>query len=234
MSNIGLRIFTKIHRPEAALIQGFTGIPVANISDNMQRMACMDARIRPVNSVPLLGPAITVKSRPGDNLMLYKAIDLAQPGDIVVLNAQEDVTNSVMGELMATWAKNKGVGGFVIDGAIRDYGALKNLDLPVYAAGITPAGPYKDGPGEINVPISCGGLIVNPGDIVVGDDDGIVVINQQEAAEILELAKATLLKEQKTMEQIQKGTFDVSWLNGALEKRGVAVINDVCSGNASK
>lgn len=226
MSNVGLRIFTRIHRPESALIQGYAGIPVANIADNMQRMACMDARIRPVNSVPLLGPAITVKSRPGDNLLLYKAIDLAQPGDIVVLNAQGDVTNSVMGELMASWAKTKGIGGFIIDGAIRDYGALQQMDLPVYAAGITPAGPYKDGPGEINVPVSCGGLVVNPGDIIVGDEDGIVVINRHEAAEILELAKATIRKEQKIMEKIQNGTFDVAWLDEALEKRGVAIITD--------
>ncbi|WP_021166943.1 4-hydroxy-4-methyl-2-oxoglutarate aldolase [Sporomusa ovata DSM 2662] len=125
MSNVGMRIFLHISRPPKALIDGFAGLPVANIADNMNRMSCMDAKIRPINDVPLLGPAFTVKSRPGDNLLLHKALDLAQPGDIVVVDAQGDLTNSIMGELMALWAKQRGIGGFIIDGAIRDIGALK-------------------------------------------------------------------------------------------------------------
>jgi len=226
MSNVGLRIFTQSNRPPKALIEGFAGIPVANIADNMNRMSCMDAKIRPINEVPLLGPAFTVKARPGDNLMLHRALDLAEPGDIVVVDAQGDLTNAIMGELMALWAKQRGIGGFVIDGAIRDIGALRKMDLPIYAAGVTPAGPYKDGPGEINVPVACGGLVVNPGDILVGDEDGIVVINPRDAAELLEKARAKSRAEMQTIEEIANMSWDRTWVEKSLAERGVAVEND--------
>jgi regulator of RNase E activity RraA len=126
VANIGLRIRTKIDRPARALVEGFAGIPVANIADNMNRMSCIDAKIRPLNGAPLLGTAFTVKSRPGDNLLLHKAIDLAAPGDVIVVDAQGDTVNSVMGELMVLWARRRGVAGFVVDGAIRDAGTLRS------------------------------------------------------------------------------------------------------------
>jgi len=226
MSNVGLRIFSCISRPPKALIEGFSGIPVANIADNMNRMSCMDAKIRPINDVPLLGSAFTVKVRPGDNLMLHRALDLAQPGDIVVVDAQGDLTNAIMGELMALWAKKRGIGGFIIDGAIRDIGALKTMGLPIYAAGITPAGPYKDGPGEINVPVACGGIVVNPGDILVGDEDGIVAINPCDAEEILEKARAKSWTEIKTKKEIANMSWDRTWVERKLAEQGVAVENE--------
>lgn len=226
MSNVGLRIFSHINRPPQALIDGFAGIPVANIADNMNRMSCMNARIRPVNDVPLLGPAFTVTSRPGDNLMLHRALDLAQPGDVVVVDAQGDLTNSIMGELMALWAKKRGIGGIIIDGAIRDIGALKKMDIPIYAAGVTPAGPYKDGPGEINVPVACGGVVVHPGDIVVGDEDGIVVINPGDAEFLLEKAKAKSRMERKVMEDIANMAWDRTWIEKTLGERGVTVVKE--------
>ncbi|VBB05094.1 demethylmenaquinone methyltransferase [Lucifera butyrica] len=226
MSNVGLRIFTQVKRPPQALIEGFAGIPVANIADNMNRMSCMNAKIRPISDVSLLGPAFTVKSRPGDNLMLHRALDLAEPGDIVVVDAQGDLTNSIMGELMASWAKQRGLGGFVIDGAIRDVGALKKMGMPIYAAGITPAGPYKDGPGEINVPVVCGGVVVHPGDILVGDADGIVVIIPRDAEMLLEKAKEKSRQESKVMEDIAQGAWDRRWVERELEARGAVVVQE--------
>jgi len=220
MSNVGLRIFPHNSRPSKALIEGFAGLPVANIADNMNRMSCMDAKIRPINDVLLLGPAFTVKVRPGDNLMLHRALDLAEPGDIVVVDAQGDLTNSIMGELMVLWAKKRGIGGFIIDGAIRDIGALRKLGLPIYAAGITPAGPYKDGPGEINVAVTCGGVVVHPGDILVGDEDGIVVINPRDAEDLLEKARAKSRAEIQTMEEIENLSWDRTWVERALGERG--------------
>ena len=221
VSNVGMRIFPHISRPPKALIDGFAGLPVANIADNMNRMSCMDAKIRPINDVPLLGPAFTVKSRPGDNLMLHKALDLAQPGDIVVVDAQGDLTNSIMGELMALWAKQRGIGGFIIDGAIRDIGALKKMGMPIYAAGVTPAGPYKDGPGELNVSVVCGGVVVHPGDILVGDEDGIVVINPRDAEILLEKSRAKSRMEHKVVEDISNMAWDRTWVDQALRERGV-------------
>ena len=225
MANVGLRIYTNINRPSKDLVESFAGLPVANIADMMNRMFCVDARIRPMNNAPLLGPAFTIKSRPGDNLLLHKALDLAQPGDILVVDAQGDMSNAIIGELMVMWAKKRGLGGFIIDGAIRDIGALKKMDIPVYAAGITPAGPYKDGPGEINVPVSCGGVVINPGDILVGDEDGVVVIKPEDALELLKKTKAKNLAEQKIMEEIDNMGWDRTWVDKALQERGCEYID---------
>ena len=148
-------------------MEGFKGLPVANIADEMNRFFCMDARIKPFNDKPLLGTAFTVKTRVADNLMLHKALALAQPGDVIIVDAQGDTANAITGEIMMTQAFVNGLAGVVVDGAIRDAEAMKEIDMPVYAAGVTPKGPYKDGPGEINVPVCCGGVTVNPGDIIV-------------------------------------------------------------------
>lgn len=220
MANVGFRVHNKIDRPKRELVESFAGIPVANIADNMNRMSCMNSRIRPLNSAPLLGTAITVKTRPGDNLMLYKAIDMAQPGDIIVVDGQGDLTNSITGELMITLMKEIGISGLIVDGAIRDLGAIREMDFPVYAVGVQPKGPYKDGPGEINVPISCGGIVVNPGDILVGDDDAVVVILPQDAPEVLQKAKATVAKEAGIMEAIKNNKWDRSWVDKVLREKG--------------
>jgi len=220
MANVGLRIRTKIDRPSKELIGGFAGLPVANIADMMNRMFCINARIHAMNAAPLLGPAFTIKCRPGDNLLLHKALDMAQPGDILVVDAQGDMSNSIMGELMVMWAIKRGLGGFVIDGAIRDIGAIKTMSIPVYARGITPAGPYKDGPGEINTPVACGGVVVSPGDILVGDEDGLVVVKPEDAPELLEKTKAKNAAEQKTMDEIANLAWDRMWVDKALKERG--------------
>jgi RraA family protein len=220
MANVGLRIHNKIDRPKRELVESFAGIPVANIADNMNRMSCMDAKLRPMNEAPLLGTAFTVKTRPGDNLLLHKAIDMAAPGDIIVVDAQGCTANSLIGELMILWLIQRGVSGLIVDGAIRDLGTIKKMDFPVYAIGITPKGPYKDGPGEINVPISCGGVTVNPGDILVGDEDGIVVIDPKDAPEILLKAKTTVAKEAGIMEDIKNNTWERTWVDKALREKG--------------
>jgi regulator of RNase E activity RraA len=143
MTNVGLRINESMVRPQASLIDAFKGLPVANIGDSMNRTFCMHPSIRPYNDNTLVGPAFTVKVRPGDNLLLHKALDLAAPGDVIVVDGQGDMANALIGELMVLWAMKRGLGGLVIDGAIRDVTRLKTVSIPVYAAGVTPAGPYK-------------------------------------------------------------------------------------------
>lgn len=227
MSNTGFRIFKKVNRPAKELIEQFRGLPVANIADEMNRFSCLDARIKPYNSAPLLGPAFTVKARTADNLLFHKALDLVQPGDIIVVDVQGDTVNSVTGEIMMRQALKKGVAGVVVDGAIRDVEALREMDMAIYAVGVTPKGPYKDGPGEINVPVSCGGIVVNPGDILVGDADGIVVISPKDAPVIAEKAKAKLKKEQETFKAIDEGTLDRSaYSDEAFIKKGCEIIDD--------
>ncbi|NVO16182.1 MAG: RraA family protein [Rhodoplanes sp.] len=228
MSNPGFRIYTRIDRPDRALVESFRGLPVANIGDTINRSFILDGRIRKISKGNLLGPAFTVKTRAGDNLMFHKALQMAQPGDIVVVDAHGDCTNSITGELMMQDAARRGLGGIIIDGAIRDVASLREMALPVYAAGVTPAGPYKDGPGEINVPVSVGSVVVRPGDILVGDEDGIVVVRPKDAAEILEKARKKHAAEEATVKAIAAGTRDMSWIDKELKARGCEFIDDVC------
>jgi len=190
MGNIGFRIFTAIERPPRELIMRFAGIPVANLADNMGRIPCVDTAIRPFSDAPLLGPAFTVKAPQGDNLMFHKAIDMAAPGDIIVVDGEGDTARALCGEIMYTYAKSRGVAGFVVDGAIRDVYALKGMDFPVYARAVQPNGPYKNGPGEIGVPVCIGGRVIQPGDILLGDSDGLVIISPRDAEDILKKGRA--------------------------------------------
>jgi regulator of RNase E activity RraA len=228
MSNVGFRVYKRINRPAKALLEQFKGLPVANIADEMNRLGCMDARIRPLNSSPVVGPALTVKARTGDNLMLHRAIDMAEPGDVIVVEDQGDLAHALIGELMMLWAQRRGVAGVIVDGAMRDLDVLRELKIAAYAAGIQPKGPYKGGPGEINTPISCGGVVVNPGDVVVGDADGVLVINPADAPGVLDKAKGKYKKEMAAREAIAGGTWDRSaYSEEALRAMGCEFIDDV-------
>lgn len=199
----------------------FRDLPVANISDVMHRLSAGGANLRPYHREGVLvGPAITVRTRPGDNLMIHKALDMAEPGDVIVVDAGGDLTNALIGELMIAYAKVRQVAGFVINGAVRDVAAIAAGDFPVYAAGVTHRGPYKDGPGEVNVPISLDGMVVHPGDLVVGDADGLVAVPFEAMDQIYAAAAAKHAAENAQMEAIAKGTNDRSWVDRALIARG--------------
>jgi len=221
--SIGFRFLTRGQVAPKALVDAFAKLPVANVSDSMNRMTAGGSRLRPMHaSGGLAGVALTVRSRPGDNLMLHKAIDMAVPGDVIVVDAGGDVTNALIGEMMMSYAVKKGVAGFVIDGAIRDADAIREMNLPMFAAGITHRGPYKDGPGEINVPISLDGMVIEPGDIMIGDCDGVLCVPQAAAEEILKKAEAKLDAETRQMKAIAEGTNDRSWVDATLKERGCA------------
>lgn len=228
MSNVGFRIYKKINRPDRALVEAFKGLPVSVISDEMNRLACMDARINPLNSAPLLGTAFTVRARTGDNLMFHYALDAALPGDVIVVQGEGDLAHALAGELMMSWAERRKIAGVVVDAAMRDLEAIREMKMPVYAAGMQPKGPYKLGPGEINVSISCGGIVVRPGDIVVGDQDGVVVIRPEDAPGILKKAQKKQAAEEATRDAIRNGTWDRSaYSEEALRKLGCEFIDDV-------
>jgi regulator of RNase E activity RraA len=226
MSNVGFRIFKKINRPDKQLVENCRGLPVAVIADEMNRLGCMDARIKALNRVALLGVAFTVKARAGDNLMLHRALDMAMPGDVIVVDGQGDLSNAISGENMMMWAQRRQLAGVVVDGAMRDRDSIGNMQFPVFAAGIQPKGPYKNGPGEINVPICCGGIVVYPGDIIVGDEDGVVAIQPADAAAVCKRAHARHQKEAQTRQTILDGTYDRSaYTEDALRKMGCEVID---------
>ena len=219
--SIGFRIRNRQKVASKALVEAFAKLPVANVSDCMSRMTAGGSRLRPMHaSGGMAGVALTVVSRPGDNLMLHKAIDMAQPGDVIVADAGGDLTNSLMGELMLAYAIKRGVVGFVLNGAIRDVDAFRETNLPTFAAGVTHRGPYKDGPGEINVPISLHGMVIEPGDIVIGDSDGVLCVPLAEAEDILKKTQAKHEAETRQMKAIAEGTNDRSWVDAALRAQG--------------
>lgn len=152
--------------------------------------------------------------------MVHKAIDLAQAGDVIVVDAGGVLVNAIIGEIMSTLAEKKGVAGFVIDGSIRDAGAIRAGSFPVFAAGVAHRGPYKDGPGEINCAISIDGMIVEPGDLIVADDDGVLCVPHDEAEAICKLTEAKKATEEKAIQQILAGTSDRRWVDEALHRLG--------------
>ncbi|QOY34243.1 RraA family protein [Anaerobacillus isosaccharinicus] len=221
MDNIGFRIFPLEKRASKELIDQYRTFVTPHISDNMNRLNSVDSSIRPIHTHgTLVGSAFTVKTRPGDNLLVHKAIDMAEPGDVIVVDAGGDITNAIMGEIMVRIAQKNGIAGFVINGAIRDSKEIREMNYPMYAKAVNHRGPYKDGPGEINVPIQLAGVVVNPGDIVVADMDGIVIVPLEDAAEIEERVYATMEMEKKMMVDIEEGTIDRSWVDVLLRKKG--------------
>ena len=219
---VGFRILPIARRAGADLVAAFRALPVANVSDCMARIVAGGPTLRPMHAGGVMaGPAFTVRTRPGDNLMVHKALDLAEPGDIVVVDAGGDLTNAIIGELMLAHAEKRGLGGIVINGAVRDSGAIAKGGFPVYAAGVTHRGPYKDGPGEINVPVSLGGMVVNPGDVMLGDEDGLLAVPLDEAPAILEATRAKHAAEERQMEAIRAGKNDRAWVDATLKRLGV-------------
>lgn len=227
MSNIGYRVYENINRPSKELIQGFEGMQVANIGDCMNRMAAINESIRQINGRNLLGPAYTVKVPSGDNLMIFLAIEKAQEGDILVIDGEGCMDRALVGEMLAKFAESKKIGGFVIDGCIRDYDALSKMKIPVFAKGRTPNGPYRNGPGEINVPVSIGGKIVQPGDIIIGDSDGVVIVKAEEAEEIQQKTREVEKKEIAVFKRIDEGNgMDLEWLYKKLKEDKCDFIKD--------
>ncbi|MGI2036064.1 RraA family protein [Rhizobium panacihumi] len=218
---IGFRICTRERKVDATWVEAFRALPVANVSDVMSRMTAGGATLRPYyTGGTMVGPAVTVKARPGDNLMVHKALDIAEPGDVVVVDAGGDISNAIIGELMVAHAEQRGLGGIVIYGAIRDSAELLAGSFPVFAAGVTHRGPYKDGPGEVNVPISIAGMVINPGDLVCGDADGLLSVGIDDVEAVHAAAIKKHEAETKQMANIKAGANDRTWVNATLTKLG--------------
>lgn len=217
----GFMVRRTFERPDRDLIEGFGEFESTDISDALNRMYAMAEPIRNVvNDATLLGPALTVKVFPGDNMMVHKALDLVQPGDVIVVDASCSYNAAVIGDLVANKARCRGVAGFIIDGLVRDLPGLKECGLPVYARGITPFGPLHRGPGEINYQISCGGIVVSPGDIVRADASGVTVIPRAWAPEILSRLRASQEALAAYVAQVKQGVFSNDWVDRQLTADG--------------
>jgi len=221
----GFRVRYRFDRPDPDVVAGLGEFDTPDLSDLMNRLYAMVPAIRnqTAEGLRILGPAFTIKVYPGDNLMVHKCLDLVEPGDVVVIDAGSSPMNGVLGDLISTKARHRGVQGFVVDGLIRDIPDIKEMkDFPVFARGITPIGPLHRGPGEINYPISAGGIVVHPGDIVVGDGNGVVVVPQEVSAELLARLRERKERELEYRAAVQRGEFSNEWVDTLLFDSGVA------------
>ena len=218
---LGYRINPSKRYISQEIVEAYKGIPTSIISDCMEKMFAVESKIKPFHPNPIMaGHAITIHCPPGDNLVLQKAIELAQPGDVLVMNAGGDTTQAPVGEIVVSNCIRKGAAGLVIDGPIRDSDILPSLSIPVFAKGVTHRGCYKDGPGEVNVTIACGGVVVRPGDLVVGDSDGVVIVPHEEAEVLLPSLRKMVEKEEQLLVQIRNKTVDRSWVDQELRDKG--------------
>ena len=227
---VGNRIFLERELPDKSLVEAFKGIPAANIEDCMNRIYGINPEIRLMSkpSKAMVGVALTVKTRPGDNLMIHQALEMAGPGDIVIVSNEGERNRALIGEVMAQYAQcTRKISGLVFDGAIRDIDEISKMEMPIYATGFTPSGPFKEGPGEINVPIAIGGISIMPGDIIVGDGDGITVIPKSDAEAVLAEALIVCEKDSAKVKAAKDGTSNKSWVGKKLQEISCEFIKGV-------
>jgi RraA family protein len=220
----GFRIETQVDRPSPETIAGLGEFETPAASDLMNRLYTMAPTIHNLTDdhLKVLGSACTVKVYPGDNLMVHKALDIAKPGDVIVVDTSGSTMTAVLGDLISTKARHRGITGFVVDGLVRDLGGIRQLgDFPVFARGVTPIGPLHRGPGEINCPISAGGVVVHPGDVIVGDLNGVVVIPRQIADDLLAQLRAGASAESDYLSAVARGDFSNDWVDRLLEDHGL-------------
>lgn len=218
---IGYRIITKINRIPREKYEKLMNVTTGNVCDAMDRFGAMEYDIKPVDpTMKCIGTAVTVKARPCDNLIVYKALEIAQPGDVIVIGIYRYTSSSTWGDLTSLIAKEKGLAGMVTDGLVRDILGIKEVGLPVFARGSIPTSPFKDGPGEVNVPITCGGVLVRPGDVIFGDVDGVVVIPQENIEQVVRKSFEISMEEEKKVKDIKSGHFIPDWVNKTLKEKG--------------
>lgn len=232
--SIGKRIYLKRNLPEKEILCEFEKFSTANVADCMNRLCAMNPRIKLVSKPSaknVCAPAYTVKVRAGDNLALHAALTYCGEGDMIVVANEEENNRALIGEIMMTFLRySKKVAGIIVDGPIRDIAELGQWDFPIYSTGTTPNGPFKDGPGEVNVPISCGGVVVQPGDIILADADGVVVIPQKDAREILPVVREYAEKDQAKVLSARNGQAKREWVNKLLVEKNFEIIDDVYKG----
>jgi RraA family protein len=216
-------VIRDFERVSPQVVQRASAFAASILADVAGRRGTLDGRIAPLSpSMRLAGPAFTIEVRAGDNLMIHAAISMAKPGDILVIDGKGDRTCALMGSIMINACKKIGLGGVIIDGAVRDTEELRELGFPVYAVCANPNGPTKFVPGRINWPISCGGIAVRPGDLVVGDADGVVVVEREKAESLLEEAAKKVADERARIADIVAGrNLRPKWLDGSLRAAGV-------------
>jgi 4-hydroxy-4-methyl-2-oxoglutarate aldolase len=207
------------------LVSEAAKLPAAILADVYGRRGTVSGRVAALSpTMKVAGPALTVEVRPGDNLMIHAALAIARPGDVIIVDGKGDQTCALIGEIMVSQAIALGVAGMVLDAAVRDVEALRAKGFPVFSFGFNPCGPTKRVSGRVNYPISVGGITVSPGDLVVGDADGVVVIERERVAETIELGRKKVADETKRLESIaRRENLTPAWLAAALKEADVVM-----------
>ena len=221
-----LTINRNFERAEEKILKKFENIPTGNICDAQGRVGALDYRIKPVTQTTMFtGAALTVNSGPRDNLAAWAAIEEARPGDVIVISTGEYLGCSVLGDVYVGMARNAGVVAIVTDGAVRDLPGIENVGLPVFARGVCPNSPWKNGPGNIGLPITIGGGIVDAGDLLVGDQDGVVVVSRNRVEAVAENLKAVLAKEKQMEANVKAGKRIPAWMEEIKKDKGVRYLD---------
>ncbi len=222
----GFRLRYYDGKTDPEVVAGLHAFESPEVSDLQNRLYTMNSEIRAMTAPDLriVGPACTVKLFPGDNLMVHKALDIARPGDVIVVDASSSTMTAVLGDTISMKARHRGVIGFVVDGLIRDLPAILRLgDFPIFARGVTPIGPLQRGPGEVNYPVSVGGIVVNPGDLIVADLNGVVVVQQEAAADVLRRLVERAPTDQAYVAEVARGRFSNDWIDRVLLEAGATI-----------
>jgi regulator of RNase E activity RraA len=220
----------KIRQPKRRVspqaLEQYRTIPSAVIGDCMLRLQGDAGNLRPMHAggTVLAGPAYTVKARPGDNLFVHKAIDLALPGDVIVVDAGGLLDNAIVGEMMLTHAQTRKLAGVVIHGAIRDAGHVGSHNFPVFAGGVSLRGPFQSGPGHINVPIAIAGMVIEPGDLIIGDDDGVICVPYEDVESLYEECAQRLAGENAQRSKVRDGSVERTWIDRKLEEAPYPIV----------
>lgn len=217
-------VVKKIQRAAADVIQQLGEQGVATIHEAQGRTGLLHPYMRPIYpAARVAGSAVTVSCQPGDNLMIHAAIEVCQPGDVLVVTTTSESTDGMFGELLATSCRAHGIRGLVIDAGVRDVADLTAMDFPVWSKAVSAQGTVKATPGSVNIDVVCAGAIVRPGDVVVGDIDGVVVIKRELAAEVAELGRKRIEKEQRSRERLKAGELGLDFygLRAKLKELGV-------------
>lgn len=222
---IGFMVNPRVEVLSEIWIDRFKGVPTSWVSDSLGRSVGTMGLSTYHNQIgiQICAPAITVRVRPGDNLMIHKATEIAKKGDVIVIDGGGDLTQALIGGNVQTTAIRKGLGGFVVDGAIRDLVDWAKGTMPVWARGYTHRGPSKDGPGEVNVTIACAGMVVHPGDLILGDADGVLAVRPHELEALWPLVQKQAAKEDSLRTQNARGSSDPDRFNSILRSKGCPV-----------
>lgn len=217
-----IRLYPASSQVPEDVLERYRHVQTSAVSDSQERVSGATGIspvgncLAPLDGTSMVGTALTVRTRAGDNLAVHQALELARPGDVLVIDARGELSNAILGELMTLYAASRGITGIVLDGAIRDHDELSRGPIPVFARGVSHMGPYKSGPGAIHSAVTLGGTVVHDGDLVVGDGDGVVFVSPDRLETVLASAEAIMASEINQREAIARGEWDRTWIKSAV------------------